>query len=417
MGQAVARRAILATLSTSKWAKRVGRPTEPIPPNCLNCGAPLSGPWCHVCGQPVKGMVRHFSSIMGDVLDTLFEYDNRIWRTLLPLYVRPGLITVDFIEGRRMRYVLPFRLFFVLSVIAFLSLQMTAVPDIDTGMRDGWIRSASQFDSRTTVEEVIEARDQALEGMEQGAREMEQAGIPGMAAGAAGMRTGMEAIRRDADRRIAEIEGAAAPGTSAADPPAVTEDAPATRRPRITFAGGDEWDPESNPLIIGWLPDFMNRRINDWIGRATENVERAGKEPGRLVEAMFGLLPAVLFVLMPIFALLLKIFYIFKRRLYMEHLVVALHSHSFLCMAIIISVGLSALANLASEVPFLGGTLSVLHTASLVWIPLYLLLMQRRVYRQNWVFTVFKFGVIGIVYSIMASFALVAAALISLVNL
>jgi hypothetical protein len=406
----------------------VARKSEPLPPNCLNCGAPLSGPWCHVCGQPVKGMVRHFGSIMGDVLDTLFEYDNRIWRTLAPLYFRPGRITVDFLAGRRMRYVLPFRLFFVLSVVAFLTLQFVAVPDL--GSRDGpaWVQTQSRFDQLDSVEEVVAARDRVLEEMEAGAREMEASGVPGMAGGAAGVRAGMAAIRRDADRRIAELEGATVKDTAepavddtgdagagdaaVADPPAAP-----TRRPRVTFGSDKPWDAETNPLVIGWLPEFMNTRINRWIGRASENAERVGKDPGRLIEGMLGMLPAVLFVLMPIFALLLKIFYLFKRRLYMEHLVVALHSHSFLFLAILISLGLGALAGVSRGVPVLGFVMSSLQIISFIWIPLYLLLMQRRVYAQNWVFTLFKFGVIGIVYTIMISLAVTAAALISLVTL
>ena len=40
-----------------------------------------------------------------------------------------------------------------------------------------------------------------------------------------------------------------------------------------------------------------------------------------------------MFVLIPLFALLLKLFYVFRRRLYMEHLIVALHSHAFLFLA------------------------------------------------------------------------------------
>ena len=49
-----------------------------------------------------------------------------------------------------------------------------------------------------------------------------------------------------------------------------------------------------------------------------------------MVDALFNVLPQTLIVLMPIFALMLKIAYWFKRRLYMEHLIVALHSHASL---------------------------------------------------------------------------------------
>jgi hypothetical protein len=387
------------------------RRQEPLPPNCLNCGTPLAGPWCHACGQPVKGMVRHFGSILGDVLDTLFEYDNRIWRTLAPLYFRPGRITVDFLAGRRMRYVLPFRLFFVLSVVAFLTLQLVAVPDIRMNGRDGLIQQGSQFERMDSVEEVIAARDAALAELEAGAQQMEGSGIPGMAAGAAGLRSAQAAIREDAERRIAELERAEGEVAEAPARP------PGARRPTVRFGSGEPWDAETNPVRIEWLPEAANQRINRWIGRAVENTERVGKDPMRLWEAMLGLLPAVLFVLMPIFALLLKLFYLLKRRLYMEHLVVALHSHSFLFLAILVSLFLTWMSGLATGVPLLGSLTSMLATASLAWIPLYLLLMQRRVYAQNWALTVFKFGTIGLIYTVMIGLALAAAAIISLVKL
>src|SRR3546814_4700084 len=52
--------------------------------------------------------------------------------------------------------------------------------------------------------------------------------------------------------------------------------------------------------------------------------------------AYLGAMPATLFVLLPVFALMLKVAYVFKRRLYMEHLLVALHSHAFLCLALLL---------------------------------------------------------------------------------
>ena len=58
---------------------------------CENCGAPLLGPHCYACGQPVKGLVRHFSSIIGDFLDSVFNIDARVFRTIGPLFARAGL--------------------------------------------------------------------------------------------------------------------------------------------------------------------------------------------------------------------------------------------------------------------------------------------------------------------------------------
>ena len=59
-------------------------------PACGNCGAPMHGPFCYACGQPEKGMIRHLASVMADVADTIFNVDSRIFRSILPLYFRPG---------------------------------------------------------------------------------------------------------------------------------------------------------------------------------------------------------------------------------------------------------------------------------------------------------------------------------------
>ena len=59
----------------------------------------------------------------------------------------------------------------------------------------------------------------------------------------------------------------------------------------------------------------------------------------------------------------------------------------------------------------------VLLSLAVLWIPLYLLLMQRRVYKQNWFLTILKYGVLGICYVVLLSFGLVAAMLASLIFL
>src|SRR5690606_7455946 len=76
-------------------------------PNCGNCGTPMQGDFCYRCCQPVRGLVRHFSSIVGDFFDTVFELDSRMARTLGPLLIRPGWLTLRYFEGQRVRYVSP----------------------------------------------------------------------------------------------------------------------------------------------------------------------------------------------------------------------------------------------------------------------------------------------------------------------
>ena len=151
----------------------------------------------------------------------------------------------------------------------------------------------------------------------------------------------------------------------------------------------------------------MNRQV----ARAEGNIARVQADPNLLKDAVLGALPATLFVLLPLFALLLKLAYLFKRRLYMEHLIVALHSHAFLCLALLLAVVLDALAG---STPSLGW-LSALETALFVWMPVYLLLMQKRVYRQGWTMTLIKFALIGTFYLVLLAFGVTGTLLGSLV--
>ena len=97
----------------------------PARPACQNCGAPLLGEHCYACGQPVKGLVRHFSSIVGDFVDSVFNIDARVFRTLGPLFARPGYLSLQYFEGHRVRFVSPVRLFVFLSIVTFFVAQFT----------------------------------------------------------------------------------------------------------------------------------------------------------------------------------------------------------------------------------------------------------------------------------------------------
>jgi hypothetical protein len=136
------------------------------------------------------------------------------------------------------------------------------------------------------------------------------------------------------------------------------------------------------------------------------------------VDALFNVLPQTLIVLMPLFALMLKVAYWFKRRLYMEHLIVALHSHSFISLALTLIISLSWLKDwLTPDHGFWNIVLGWGIGLTIAWIPVYLLLMQKRVYGQGWPMTLIKFGVLGISYAVLISIGLVAAMLIGLLTL
>lgn len=359
--------------------------TPPATSSCQNCGEPLLGPHCYRCGQPVNGLVRHFSSILGDALDSVLNIDARIFRTLWPLFAKPGFLSSEYFAGRRVRYVSPVRLFVFLSIVTFFVAQLMVNP----GDAPIQFDNTDSFDKATTVVEVEAAREQVLEGLAKARKE-----IPDVPGARASMDKGADAVRAKAARRIAELQGASADETAAT----ATEEA--EEKPPLQF-NDRPWNPVTNPLKARWLPDFANRWINAQVARGQNNVVAMQKDPNRMKDAVLGALPSTLFVLLPIFALMLKLAYLFKRRLYMEHLIVALHSHAFLCMALLLVFALMALGD---ALPALGGVTGPVEAALFAWMPVYLLLMQKRVYAQGWLMTLLKYCVLGVCYVVLLSF-------------
>ena len=377
---------------------------EPTPAGkaCGNCGAPLLGDHCYACGQPVKGLVRHFSSIIGDALDSVFNLDTRIFRTLGPLFAKPGHITREYFEGRRVRYVSPVRLFFFLTILAFFVAQFAV--DIGQGaIKVDAEDSNDAIGGALTVADVEQARDARLATLAKAKAEM--AGTPA-AAGIPGVETGERQARETAAERIRQLREAEAKG----EPP------PPPIRDGLNFSfNGKRWDATKNPIDT-WLPAFADRWLNRQVERANGNIDRLKQDRTAFKDAVLRAVPTTLFVLVPLFALMLKLVYAFKHRLYMEHLIVGLHSHAFLSLNLLLLLLVSALERWLAPDP--GGLQTLFNTVEgllLAWVPLYLLLMQKRVYAQGWPMTLLKYGVLGTCYSVLLSFAIVASMGIGLV--
>jgi hypothetical protein len=97
------------SLSELKGGRR-----EPAPgARCANCGVVLQGPFCHGCGQTADNHKRSIFQLTWEAVEDMFHLDGRLSRTLPDLFLRPGRLARDYIEGRLARHVPPFRMFLV----------------------------------------------------------------------------------------------------------------------------------------------------------------------------------------------------------------------------------------------------------------------------------------------------------------
>lgn len=88
--------------------------------SCANCGAALTGRYCAACGQ--KRFVeadRRFGHLLRQLVHAATDLDGRFWGSLRALLFRPGLLSRDYIAGRRKRWMSPIALFLLVNLVYF----------------------------------------------------------------------------------------------------------------------------------------------------------------------------------------------------------------------------------------------------------------------------------------------------------
>jgi hypothetical protein len=332
---------------------------------CANCRAPLIAAYCAVCGQERETHRRSVHGLVGEFFREIASFDSRILRTAAALVARPGELSLAFQEGRPRRYVPALRLYLFVSLIFFLVLGASNI-------------AIMQFELVTAPEKIVtNAKGQSFV-VAKGADE--PIPIPARKAKEPGPHFSVSSQTHFFER-IGSVRSSLPAGERAK----LVQD---FKNAGSTKAAGDWgiWIKTRINHVIDTLmvdPAAVNRPLTEWI-------------------------PRVLFILLPLFALLLAVFYWrqHKRFYFVDHLVFSLNMHSFAFVAILAAVGL------AQVLP--GGFPGGLAMAA---IGVYLLLAMKKFYHQNWFWTGFKFATVSTIYFLfILSPALAAVIVLSLLN-
>lgn len=90
------------------------------PALCSNCQSSLEkqAKYCAQCGQSTKEVNGSIWSLLAEAAEELFDVEARHVQTFKVLLLKPGQLTLDFFAGKRIRYILPMRLFLFISVMS-----------------------------------------------------------------------------------------------------------------------------------------------------------------------------------------------------------------------------------------------------------------------------------------------------------
>ena len=90
---------------------------------CRNCGAPAPGKFCPDCGQDTARKTRTVAEFISELIRQYAGREGRVWQTFSKLFFAPGALTVDYLAGRRTRYLRPLQLYLIASVTVFAAVQ------------------------------------------------------------------------------------------------------------------------------------------------------------------------------------------------------------------------------------------------------------------------------------------------------
>jgi hypothetical protein len=105
---------------------------------CVTCGEALLGPFCHRCGErrlaPEHFTIRHF---LGEAFETFTNLEsNKFFRSVWTLFAKPGVLTADYLAGRRTRWVRPLQLFLLINLAYFAVALLLGQQTLVTSLRN-----------------------------------------------------------------------------------------------------------------------------------------------------------------------------------------------------------------------------------------------------------------------------------------
>jgi hypothetical protein len=198
---------IIAGTIEKSTGKRDERGRTQSHSSCLNCGNPLTGEFCAVCGQRAH-VHRSLLSLGHDILHGVFHFEGKVWRTLPELFFRPGRLTRRYINGERAKFVSPMALFLFTVFLMFATFSVTGILDSESIDADNipiaadW-KAGNQTAMETTQEE-IEALRARLE--EPNLSDADRAKIEEDISGLESARLVMQALANGDFSKFAELE-------------------------------------------------------------------------------------------------------------------------------------------------------------------------------------------------------------------
>ncbi len=322
---------------------------------CKNCGTKFDGKFCPNCGQSVADYDKPFSFILYTFAGDFFAFDTRFFHSIIALLFKPGFLSKEYIEGRRAKYAPPFRMFIFISFILFLLLEtysnrgLTKVLDISVSDESSDIIDSAFNQMADSIYYKIEAfADSIPPGSDTTSNmfdiEFNSDSTNKFTVNLGNDSLGTNSLRQRLSNYATKLE----------------------ERLKV------EPDPEKRNMLKKTIVLF--------------------RSPDRLVSKILKYMSWAFFLLLPLFALILKLVYIRRKYNYMRHLVFSIHIHTFVFAMVTFLIALQLIFN---------STPGIITLILFLSMPVYFIIALKKFYGQN-IFKVFlKFLIVSFLYNVV----------------
>lgn len=339
--------------------------------NCLNCNANLIGRFCHVCGQENVVVKESFLKLVTHFFYDITHFDTNFFHTLKYLVFRPGFLSKEYLSGKRASYLNPVRMYVFTSAIFFLFFFTVVRPKPTIHSTANEVLTQSQRDS--LAPEI-----------------QKEFGKPGKDSNV--LNTQMVMLH-DTNRSLTRKE--------LVD---VDKRRKYTNLTNTNYLDLAEYDSAQHVLPAssrdGWWRRTLVKRDIEINERMRENPDNTIRE---LIDFLLHRLPYLLFISLPLFALILKLLYVRRKNFfYADHAIFTIHHYIF-SFILLLLIFLLDTARQRWNIGWLGNIELVLFFA---W-PLYLYIGMKKFYGQGWGKTFLKFLLVNLLGIFLVTLLLV----------
>jgi len=354
--------------------------------DCLNCGNVVEENFCPHCGQENIIVKEDALHMVSHAVADYFHFEHKFFGTIRPLLLKPGQLTKSYVEGKRVSFIHPIRLYIFISIVFFLVVLGGKKFDENSSYNKVKPKaSTSKLASKAKVS------DTTLTATELKAIEESLKFVPNKN----GLRDSLlKKAKENKSSKVNDNNGGIRFGNGRISKSWSTND--------TTVA-----DYEKNQAALP--KDKRDGFIKHYILKRNIELDKYENPGIKLLEDFLHNIPKMMFLLLPMFALILKLVYINKNKYYYEHLIYSFHLHSAIFLSILITMLLQWLFKFVYDI---SGWLSFLCTIYIIW---YIYRSLRTFYNSTRWITVLKFFFLSFCYNIVLTICFLIVIAISFV--